>query len=64
MKNKRQINKLAKEVAKLEKVLQDNDTEDKVLQSAFLRIEEIMESLSVEESLELDVAVRKLLETW
>ena len=63
MKNKRQINKLAKEVAKLEKVLQDNDTEDKVLQSAFLRIEEIMESLSVEESLELDVAVRKLLET-
>lgn len=61
MKSQREINKLAKEVAKLEKVLQQPDSQDKIVQAAFLRIEEIMESLSPIEGLALDDAVRKLL---
>jgi len=60
MKSKREINKLAKEVAKLEKIFDDINSEDKDVQSAMLRIEEIMESLSPAEALALDDAVRKI----
>lgn len=60
MKSKREINKLAKEVAKLEKIFDDINSEDKDVQSAMLRIEEIMESLSPAEALVLDDAVRKI----
>ena len=60
MKSKREINKLAKEVAKLEKIFDDINSEDKDVQSAMLRIEKIMESLSPAEALALDDAVRKI----
>jgi uncharacterized protein YdcH (DUF465 family) len=60
MKSKREINKLAKEVARLEKIFDDINSEDKDVQSAMLRIEEIMESLSPAEALALDDAVRKI----
>ena len=60
MKSKREINKLAKEVAKLEKIFDDINSEDKDVQSAMLRIEEIMENLSPAEALALDDAVRKI----
>ena len=60
MKSKREINKLAKEVAKLEKIFDDINSEDKDVQSAMLRIEEIMESHSPAEALALDDAVRKI----
>ena len=60
MKSKKEINKLAKEVAKLEKIFDDINSEDKDVQSAMLRIEEIMESLSPVEALALDDAVRKI----
>ena len=64
MKSKREINKLAKEVAKLEKIFDDINSEDKDVQSAMLRIEEIMESLSPAEALALDDAVRKIFGIW
>ena len=60
MKSKKEINKLAKEVAKLEKIFDDINSEDKDVQSAMLRIEEIMENLSPAEALALDDAVRKI----
>lgn len=61
MKDKKNIKELAQEVADLEKILQDSNTEDKTLQSAICRIEEIIDNLSPKEVLELDDYVLNIL---
>lgn len=61
MKDKKNIKELAQEVASLEKILQDSNTEDKTLQSAIHRIEEIIDNLSPKEVLELDDYVLNIL---
>jgi uncharacterized coiled-coil DUF342 family protein len=61
MKSKQEIKKLAKEIAELELKIQ-TDGLDKTDSSVFRRIETIMESLSLEEGLELNDAVIEILE--
>jgi hypothetical protein len=61
MKSKQEIKKLAKEIAELELKIQ-TDGLDKTDLSVFRRIETIMESLSLEEGLELNDAVIEILE--
>lgn len=61
MKSKQEIKKLAKEIAELELKIQ-TDGLDKTDSSVFRRIETIMESLNLEEGLELNDAVIEILE--
>ena len=61
MKSKEELNKLAQEIAQLEKIIQKGSFEDKNVKSAMNRIEIIMESLSLKESLELNDTVMNIL---
>ena len=60
MKSKKEIEELAYEIASLEMKMQ-NTKEDKLLQSYIRKIENIMESLSLKEGLDLNDAVIKIL---
>ena len=60
MKSKKEIKKLAEEIAKLQLKIQSTD-QDKNVQSYMSRIETIMESLSLKEGLELNDTVLKIL---
>lgn len=61
MKNKEEIKKLAKEIADLEMQIK-NQGKDKIDQSVYRRIENIITNLTLEEGLELNDAVIKIIE--
>lgn len=61
MKSKEELKKLAQEIVQLEKIIQKGSFEDKNVKSAMNRIEIIMESLSLQESLELNDTVMNIL---
>jgi hypothetical protein len=61
MKSKEELKKLAQEIVQLEKIIQKGSIEDKSVKSAMSRIEIIMESLSLQEGLELNDTVINIL---
>lgn len=61
MKSKQELKKLAQEIAQLEKIIEKGSLEDKSVKSAMNRIEIIMESLSLQEGLELNDTVINIL---
>ena len=61
MKNKEEIKKLAKEIADLEMQIKNQD-KDKIDQSVYRRIENIITNLTLEEGLELNDAVIEIIE--
>lgn len=61
MKSKEELKKLAQEIAQLEKIIEKGSIEDKSVKSAMSRIEIIMESLSLQEGLELNDTVINIL---
>lgn len=61
MKSKKELKKLAQEIAQLEKIIEKGSFEDKSVKSAMNRIEIIMESLSLKEGLELNDTVINIL---
>lgn len=61
MKSKEEIKKLAKEIADLEMQIKNQD-KDKIDQSVYRRIENIITNLTLEEGLELNDAVIEIIE--
>ncbi len=61
MKSKEEIKKLAKEIADLEMQIKNQD-KDKIDQSVYRKIENIITNLTLEEGLELNDAVIEIIE--